>query len=93
MTEIYENFQKLGWIEFREVEDRLDDREFLEGLIYSGNGIVFLSQDEIIKFIEKLKSVGLDDVALSYMDKLEEQIDGIEMSEIYRKVLDGVTTI
>ena len=76
-----ENINEFEGVLFEDVKHFLDDRETLENILFTTR-VMFINQEELISFINKLMEYGYEDMALDYVEKLYEKVGPIDFSEL-----------
>jgi len=79
--------EMLDGVLYKDIKDKLNNKIFLQNLIMSAP-IVFSSKDEILEFIGILNDFDMQQIAFEYIEKMAPQINMIDMSEIYNRLLN-----
>ena len=76
-----ENIDEFEGILFEDVKHLLDDREKLENILFTTR-IIFVNQEELVSFINKLMEYGYEDMALDYVENLYEKVGPLDFSDV-----------
>jgi hypothetical protein len=76
-----QNINELDGILFKDVKHLLDKRETFENILFTTK-IMFLNQDELILFMNKLIEYGYKDMALDYVERLYSTLGPLDFSEL-----------
>ena len=66
---------------FEDIIHILDKKEILENLLFSTR-VMFLNQEELVSFINKLMEYGYEDIALDYVENLYDKVGPLDFSEL-----------
>jgi len=66
---------------FEDIIHILDKKEILENLLFSTR-VMFLNQEELVSFINKLMEYGYEDIALDYVENLYDKLGPLDFSEL-----------
>jgi ABC-type ATPase involved in cell division len=76
-----ENINELEGVLFQDVKHLLNNRETLENILFTTK-VMFLNQDELVEFINKLMEYGYEDMALDYVEILYENVGALDFSKL-----------
>jgi len=76
-----ENINEFEGVLFEDVKHLLDDREKLENILFTTK-IMFVNQEELVSFINKLMEYGYEDMALDYVENLYEKVGPLDFSDV-----------
>jgi UDP-glucose 6-dehydrogenase len=75
-----ENINELEGVLFEDVKHLLDKKETLENILFTTR-VMFVNQDELVEFINKLMEYGYEDMALDYVESLYDTLGPLDFSE------------
>jgi hypothetical protein len=76
-----ENVNELEGVLFEDVKHLLDKKETLENILFTTK-VMFLNQDELVEFINKLIEYGYEDMALDYVENLYDAVGPLDFSKL-----------
>jgi len=76
-----ENINEFEGVLFEDVKHLLDKRETLENILFTTK-ILFVNQEELVSFINKLMEYGYKDMALDYVENLYETVGTLDFSDL-----------
>jgi len=68
-----QNINELDGVLYREIKHLLDDKIQLENLLFTTR-IMFLDNEELVEFMNKLIEYGYEDIALDYVEHIYDKI-------------------
>jgi hypothetical protein len=76
-----QNINELDAILFEDIKYLLNDKESIENILFTTK-VMFLNQDELVSFINKLIEYGYKDMALDYIESLYDTLGPLDFSEL-----------
>ena len=75
------DINELEGVLFQDIKELLNNKETLENLLFTTR-VMFLNQDELVEFINKLIEYGYEDMALDYVESLHDKIGPLDFSDL-----------
>jgi len=75
-----ENINEFEGVLFEDVKHLLDKKETLENILFTTR-VMFVNQEELVEFINKLMEYGYEDMALDYVENLYDTLGPLDFSE------------
>jgi len=76
-----QDVNSLDGVLYQDIKDIINDRESLENIIFN-NKVLFLNQDELVEFINKLIKYGYEDMALDYLENIYDNVGALDFSNL-----------
>jgi hypothetical protein len=76
-----ENINEFEGVLFEDIKHLLDRKETLENLLFTTR-VMFVNQEELVSFINKLMEYGYEDIALDYVESLYDTLGPLDFSEL-----------
>ena len=73
MIETVTNVDEIEGVLYSDIKDLLNDKITLENLLFTTK-IVFLNNEELVEFMNKLMQYGYEDMALDYVENVYDKI-------------------
>jgi len=68
-----EDVDSIDGILYNDIKELLDSKENLENILFTTK-IMFINNEELIEFMNKLTTFGYDDIALDYVENLYDKV-------------------
>jgi len=68
-----QSVDEIDGVLYQDIKELLDDKEQLENLLFTTK-IVFVNNEELVEFINKLMEYGYDDMALDYVENIYDKV-------------------
>jgi len=76
-----QNINEFEGVLFEDVKHLLDRKETLENILFTTR-VMFVNQEELVSFINKLMEYGYEDMALDYVESLYDTLGPLDFSEL-----------
>jgi hypothetical protein len=76
-----ENIHELEGVLFEDIKHLLNRKEDLENILFTTR-VMFINQEELVEFINKLMEYGYEDMALDYVESLYNTLGPLDFSEL-----------
>jgi len=76
-----QNINEFEGVLFEDIKHLLEKKETLENFLFTTR-VMFVNQEELVSFINKLMEYGYEDMALDYVESLYDTLGPLDFSEL-----------